>query len=64
MVITEAGVKAQWAKLLRSMLAEHRAKHPEENRTDNELIICFMETFVAYGVISKHNGCYRIGPLD
>src|SRR5262249_15820840 len=60
---TETAVTRQWGRLLRPMLVDHRKAHPDDPRTDHELVICFMETFVAYGAIEKRNGKYVIGEL-
>jgi len=61
---TETEVKRQWSRLLRAMIVDHRKDHPDDPRTDHELVIAFMETFVCYGVIEKRNGKYVIGELS
>jgi hypothetical protein len=60
---TETEVKRQWGRLLKGMLQEHREKYPADPRTDKELVVTWMDDFVRCGLIERHDGRYRIGPL-
>jgi len=57
--------KEQWHTMLRGMLDDFRKNHPDDTRSDMQLLTSLMEHFVSEGLITKKDGKYvlpRITP--
>jgi hypothetical protein len=51
-------VMGQWEGMLRFMLADYRARRPDDPRSDRELLESLMERFVRSGLVEKRDGKY------
>jgi len=53
------GLERKWTQMLRAMLIDFREKHPNDTRSDWELLESLMEHFYEEGLVKKGtNGKY------
>lgn len=56
-------VRQQWVITLRVMLGRHRLIHPNDRRSDDDIMKSLMDGLVECGAIEKRDGRYTIGEL-
>ena len=49
---------SDWSRVCQMMIENHRTNHPEESRTDREMILSLLEYFVTTGVVRKEGDKY------
>jgi hypothetical protein len=55
-------IKRQWCTVLENTLRHHRARYPQDERSDWELMTAAMESLVAKGVVSRdEDGRFIVG---
>ncbi|MRR15667.1 MAG: hypothetical protein EG826_04330 [Deltaproteobacteria bacterium] len=55
--------KEQWYYMLMDMVTEYRTDHPDDRRSDFEIVKDLMEFFAKSGLIRKEDGQYIISEL-
>jgi hypothetical protein len=59
----EKNIISEWTRVLHLMIENHRQNHPEEMRSDQELILSILEYCVQVGVVRKEGDKYVLSRI-